>query len=60
MLEYQTTSVSCTSPNVLFLKSLRTRLNDSARSKTVRVILFMVLWKALRFINNSAREELKQ
>lgn len=32
-------------------------VNDSIRSKTVKVILSMVLWKVLRFENNFTGEK---
>lgn len=46
--------------NISFLTLLRIRVNDSTRSKAVRVILLMVLWKALRLVNGSTEKEVKQ
>lgn len=46
--------------NISFLKLLRLQVNDSTRSKAVRVILFMVLWEALRLVNDSPEKEVKQ
>lgn len=60
ILKHQITSLSYRGSNILFVKSLRTRVNDSTRSETVRVILFTVMWKVLRFVNNSTAEEMKQ
>lgn len=60
ILKHQIKSLSCRGPNILFLKSLRTSVNDSTKSKTVRAILFTVLWKALRFVNNSTGDKMKQ
>lgn len=59
ILKHQVTSYYRGS-NISFFKSLRTGINDSTRSKAMRVILFIVLCKVLRLINNSRGKEVKQ